>query len=191
MEIKFNTKIENPDELANIIGCDTSELGVELEKICSASFNEYIDMFQGTKAFKRGSDILEYRLFLLIKYYFNGQIPDEQSISRLFQSTASESRGYLRSIISKYQYQLKSAINDTIRNILSEAKITQDTGPYTITLNNTNIIEELNRKLVDIDGTLTSVAKKRGSVSTYEVTKSSYLKLCEDLSVTPVEYVKK
>ena len=69
MEIKFNTKIENPNELANIIGCNISELEGELEKICTASFNEYIDMFQGTKAFKRGSDILEYRLFLLIKYY--------------------------------------------------------------------------------------------------------------------------
>ena len=44
---------------------------------------------------------------------------------------------------------------------------------------------------MDIDGTLTSVAKKRDSVSTYEITKSSYLKLCEDLNVNPVEYVKK
>lgn len=145
-------------------------------------------MIKGEKVFKRGTDILEYRLFLLVGHVFEGKIPDEQIISKLFQTTATESRSYLRSIISKYQYQLKSAIDDTIKNILLKAEAQAAVGPFNITLNSVNVIEELNKKLASIDGTLASVTKKRGSVSTYEVTKSSYEELCRSLKIQPVQY---
>ncbi|SPY96512.1 Uncharacterised protein [Proteus mirabilis] len=109
-------------------------------------------------------------------------------LANYFKLRATESRGYLRSIISKYQYQLKSAIDQTIKAILLNAEAQSAVGPYHITLNSANIIEELNKKLATIDGTLASVTKKRGSVSTYEVTKSSYENLCESLQIQPVLY---
>jgi hypothetical protein len=55
-------------------------------------------------------------------------------------------------------------------------------------MNSVNVIEELNKKLANIDGTLTSIAKKRGSVSTYEISKSSYDELCGALGIAPVAY---
>lgn len=189
MRLQFDIDIEDEIELASIIGCGNDELSTKVSSFGKASIIEYLEMIQGVKVFKRGSDILEYRLFLLVNHVFDGKIPDEQVISKLFQATATESRGYLRSIISKYQYQLKSAIDDTIKEILSNAEAQSISGPYNITLNSMNVIEELNKKLTAIDGTLAPVSKKRGSVSTYEVTKSSYEKLCQSLEVQPVQYV--
>lgn len=191
MRLQFDIDIEDEIELASIIGCENDELSTKVSSFGKASIIEYLEMIQGVKVFKRGSDILEYRLFLLVNHVFDGKIPDEQVISKLFQATATESRGYLRSIISKYQYQyqLKSAIDDTIKEILSNAEAQSISGPYNITLNSMNVIEELNKKLTAIDGTLAPVSKKRGSVSTYEVTKSSYEKLCQSLEVQPVQYV--
>lgn len=191
MRLQFDIDIEDEIELASIIGCENDELSTKVSSFGKASIIEYLEMIQDVKVFKRGSDILEYRLFLLVNHVFDGKIPDEQVISKLFQATATESRGYLRSIISKYQYQyqLKSAIDDTIKEILSNAEAQSISGPYNITLNSMNVIEELNKKLTAIDGTLAPVSKKRGSVSTYEVTKSSYEKLCQSLEVQPVQYV--
>ncbi|EPL0663309.1 hypothetical protein ACEU1J_18235 [Proteus mirabilis] len=188
MRLQFDIDIKDEAELANIIGCNIHELNEKINKFGKSSILEYLAMIQGVKVFKRGSDILEYRLFLLVDNVFEGKLPDEQVISKLFQTTATESRGYLRSIISKYQYQLKSAIDQTIKAILLNAEAQSAVGPYHITLNSANIIEELNKKLATIDGTLASVTKKRGSVSTYEVTKSSYENLCESLQIQPVLY---
>lgn len=188
MRLQLDINIADEAELANIIGCETHELNDKLNSFGKASILEYLAMIQGIKVFKRGSDILEYRLFLLVDNVFDGRIPDEKIISKLFQTTASESKSYLRSIISKYQYQLKHAIDETLKVILLNAEIQEAAGPYNITLNSVNVIEELNKKLAAIDGTLASITKKRGSVSTYEVTKSSYEALCHSLQIQPVQH---
>ncbi|SKA68557.1 hypothetical protein SAMN03097719_1771 [Pantoea ananatis] len=188
MRLQFDIDIINEDELTNILGCEDNELNDKINQFAKASILEYLAMIQGIKVFKRGSDILEYRLFLLVDNVFDGKIPDEQVISKLFQTTATESRGFLRSIISKYQYKLKSAIDETIKAILLTAECPTPLGPLNITLNSTNVIEELNKKLSTIDGTMTSVIKKRGSVATYEVTRSSYEALCNSLQIQPVQH---
>ncbi len=185
MEIKFNrdiTDIEKTD-LIEIFNCEADDLNNHLVKMSEASFEEYLSMFLGQKVFKRGSDILEYRLFLLIEKFFDKRIPNEQDVCRLFQSTSSESRSLIRSVISKYQYSLKSAIESSVKDAVSNAKKEDGEHKYTVIINSKNIVDELNRKLADLDGNLPSVSKKRGSVSTYEISPSSYEKLCDDLGI--------
>lgn len=179
----INLPEQEQSELAQILGCDEEQLQEELRKYASAALQEYISMFLGQKVFKRGTDILEYRLFLLIEEAFDNKVPDEQDVCKLFQSTSTESRSLIRSVISKYQYQLKSALDKTIKVILQSATRDNDHTPYTVTINSQNVVEELNRQLASIDGSLTPVAKKRGSVSIYEIKASSYTKLCEKFHV--------
>ena len=87
MEITVNFDLNQEDEieLARIIGAERQELSSALSPLAAASIEELISMFLGQKVFSRGSDILEYRLFLLIIHAFNGKIPDEQEVSKLFQ----------------------------------------------------------------------------------------------------------
>jgi hypothetical protein len=119
MKIAFNIDLDKNDkeELAIILGCNSQELAQKLSLYGVAALREYITMFLGQKVFRRGSDILEYRLFLLIESALEGQIPDEQVVSNLFQTTSTESRSLIRSVMSKYQYQLREAIEDSIKAI--------------------------------------------------------------------------
>lgn len=190
MNVSFEIELSAQEisEISLIIGCAEVDLPQVMGQYARSGLSEYLAMLRGQKAFKRGTDILEYRLFLLIDNVFLGRIPDEQTISKIFQTTATESRGLLRSIISKYQYLLRGAIDETLRVVLSSAIPESQAGPYAVTMNSVNLIEELNKKLASIDGTLASISKKRGSVSTYDISKSSYESLCTALGVDPVRY---
>ncbi|WP_217883844.1 hypothetical protein [Halomonas citrativorans] len=95
-------------EISEILGCSVADLNGKLNSYVSASFKEYLSMVRGQKVFKRGSDMLEYRLFLLIESAFGGTVPDERTVSSLFQTTLTESRSLIRAVISKYQYQLRT-----------------------------------------------------------------------------------
>jgi hypothetical protein len=174
----INLSEQEISELAQIIGCEEADIQEHLGMYASAALQEYISMFLGQKVFRRGMDILEYRLFLLIGEAFNNKVPDEPDVCKLFQSTSTEARSLIRSVISKYQYQLKSALDKTIKEILESATRDNDQNPYTVNINSQNVVEELNRQLASIDGSLTPVTKKRGSVSIYEIKASSYTRLC-------------
>jgi hypothetical protein len=188
MDIQLELTLSNVDkrDLAEIIGCTQQELPQALPRIINAAAREYVTMFLGQKVFSRGSDILEYRLFLLIQEAFENRIPDEQDVSRIFQTTKNESRSLIRSVMSKYQYQLRDAIDRAIIRILEAAEHPNDETPFIVTINSINLLDELNRVLAEIDGNLPPVAKKRGSVSTYEIEASSYFRLCERFHAEPI-----
>ena len=176
MDITFTiplTEIEEL-ELATILGIGPDNLRTVVSSFGVAAAEEYLSMIRGQKVLKRGSDILEYRLFLLIKYAFNGIIPSEQKVCSLFQTTLTESRSLIRSVISKYQYQIKEFLTDTLRQVLTNATHVNEEDDYTVVINGINFVDELNRLLAEVDGTLTPVTKKKGSVSTYEIKPASY-----------------
>lgn len=172
-------------EISAILGCDVADLNNRLNSCLGASINEYLTMFRGQKVFKRGSDMLEYRLLLLIETAFNGVIPDERTVSSLFQTTLTESRSLIRSVIAKYQYQLRTHVERTLSASLLSANRQNNTQDYTVVINSQNVVDELNKTLADIDGSLSPVSKKKGSVSTFEIPPSSYNRLCTKLSIQP------
>lgn len=178
------TKAEEA-EISTILGCTATDLNTRLNACFAASINEYLTMFRGQKVFKRGSDMLEYRLLLLIEKAFNGVIPDERTVSSLFQTTLTESRSLIRAVLSKYQYQIKSHVERTVSASLTAATSLENSEYFTVVIKNQNVIDELNKALADIDGNLSPVVKKKGSVSTYEITPSSYNRLCEKFGVQP------
>ena len=184
MDITVKVDIPKADasELARILGVSSTDLADELAKYTAAAVREYAAMFLGQKVFSRGSDILEHRLFLLTEEAFGNRIPDEQEVSHLFQTTATESRSLIRSVMSKYQYLLKAAIDNSLEKIIKAAKPEPGNGPYTVVINSQNLVEELNRTLAEIDGSLPLVSKERGSVSTYIIQRSSYERIKKHIS---------
>jgi hypothetical protein len=176
---------ENETQLADVLGCSPAQLSSRLAPYASAALTEYVMMFLGQRVFTRGSDMREYRLLLLIQQAMGNNIPDEASVSRLFQSTTSESRVLLRAVMSKYQAQSHSAAEQSIRAVLGTAKFPDEGNTWQITIDNTIIVEHLNRALVETDGTLEKVAKHGQSVSTYDVTPASFDALCKKFGVKP------
>jgi hypothetical protein len=187
MQLTFNLDLSDDEKakISTILGCSAAELNTCLNSYFAASIKEYLTMFRGQKVFKRGSDMLEYRLMLLIETAFNGVIPDERTVSSLFQTTVTESRSLIRSVLSKYQYQLKKNVHRTLNASLNRATQLEGSQNFTVVINNQNVVNELNKALADIDGGLPPVVRKKGSISTYEIFPSSYTELCAKFGDTP------
>jgi len=116
----------------------------------------------------------EYRLLLLIQNAFDKKLPDEQRISDLFQTTASQSRALLRAVMSKYQYELSPAIKATVSQTLKDAKQANDEADFEFTVNNESVVEAMNRALASLSGSWPPVVRKQGTVSTYVIKPSSH-----------------
>src|SRR5207244_13298060 len=95
--------------------CSQTKLAETLAPFAAAALHEVVTMFLGQKVFTRGSDILEYRLFLLVQHAFGNRVPTEKQVSKLFQTTATASRALIRSVMSQHQYQLQDAIGASLR----------------------------------------------------------------------------
>src|SRR5699024_6128578 len=119
-------------EISAILGCDVADLNARLNSCLAASIQEYLAMFRGQKVFKRGSDLLEYRLLLLTETAFNGAIPDERTVSSLFQPSGTESGSLMRSVISTSQSQLTAHTEKTLGSPLTAANRRDSTQDYTV-----------------------------------------------------------
>lgn len=194
MAIQFDFDLAEHERklLGNIMGCSEAEFEVSLARFGKAAIEEYVRMFLGQRVFTRGSDIKEYRLLLLIKTVFNNEIPDEQKVCDLFQMTTTESRSLIRSVMSKYQYELKDAITKTLVDKVINANYDEEEYNYTIDIKTENIVSELNRILGTVDGSLPPITKKKGTVSTYSIKGSALIKLlaCDDLKKGVVDSAK-
>lgn len=164
-------------QLATILGCTVRDLAKTLRPFEAAAQEEYSRMILGQRVFTRGQDIRELRLHLIIKHVFNGKLPDEATISSLFQTTRTQSRALLRAVMSKYQYELQPGIRATLQDELKKAQQDPETETWAITIDSENVIEALNREIAAIDGTLRQVSKTRGTVSTWEIPNASLIAL--------------
>lgn len=168
---------EEKQQLSAILGCKPAELEKTWSSYKEAASEEYSRMILGQRVFTRGQDIREYRLFLLIKLIFSNEMPTEQTISNLFQTTTSQSRALLRAVMSKYQYELQGVIDSTLSNVLSGAKQVDGSANWNITVDSENVIEAMNRRLAGIDGTLPQITRSRNMITTYDIDNASYVKL--------------
>lgn len=160
-----------------------AELDVELAKYATAARDEYLGMMLGQRVFTRGQDIREYRLFLIIEFVYDGELPSERAISNLFQTSATQSRSMLRAVLSKYQYLLRPGLEKTLRQTLGSAKQEGEGGPWRVQTDSENLIEQLNREISSVDPALTQVSKVAGTVGTYEIPNASYRRLRTQLGI--------
>jgi hypothetical protein len=184
--VNLNLTSDDEAQLAGILGKKPSELGKALEPHAQAAIEEYLRMYLGQKVFTRGADIREYRLFLLIRSAFSNRIPDEQSVSALFQCTHSQSRALLRAVMSKYQYDLNKAIVSTLEQTVRQVRRGPN-GKLLVTASSENIIDALNRLLASIDGAQDQVVRKTGKLAIYELTPAAYEVLCSKFGIQPAK----
>ena len=182
LNLDFDLRSQEENELRKILKKDASEWPAGLKPYAEAATLEYIRMFLGQKVFTRGSDIREYRLFLLIRTAFDGAIPDEQTVCALFQCTLSQCRGLLRAVMSKYQYELSEAITRTLKELVGRVK-KNTSGALVVTINNESIVGELNKVLAMVDASQDQVVRQTGKLATYELKPDAYRKLCDNFGI--------
>lgn len=154
------------------LGVDRANAGEVLNNLRNAATEEYLEMLRGSRVFTRGQDIREYRLFLLIKHYFK-TIPSDGEVSALFQTTATQSRGLLRAVTSKYQYDLNQVLTQALRKLLKSAKNSGENGTFWLTPTSEYMVEELNRRLAIQDPSAVRIRRLPGTVLTFVITSGS------------------
>lgn len=186
MQVTFDIDIDAADAplLAQAIGCAEADLQARLAGHAKAALTEYLEAYLGRRAFNRGSDVLEHRLALLIQHAFNGVVPDDACVSRLFQSTTSTSRTLLRNTLSKYRYSLTASMTASAKQLL-EAVVWRD-SEYHARGASTNLIELLNQRLAAADATLKPIVKVVNSVATYAIAPTTYDELVPRYGAAPV-----
>jgi hypothetical protein len=160
-------------QLAMILAVDPDDVDKALSRYGAAATEEYVRMMLGQRVFTRGQDVREYRLLLMIKHVFAPTLPSEQQVSRLFQTTTSQSRALLRAVMSKYQYELREVIHATLAGVLDRACYRDDDQVWEVTAD-AETVAALNRELVAVDGTLPEVTHVVGTVGMYEIHPSAY-----------------
>jgi hypothetical protein len=174
MPITFDPSLVEPDrqQLCDILGVTPRDLDARLAALAGAATLEYVEQFLGRKVFTRGSDIREYRLFLLIRYLFDERIPSEDQVSALFQTTASQSRALIRAVSSKYQYDLATAREATLKaavEAIGQPANAQAGSDWSLDGQSDYVIEALNAVVSRQDGTLTRLIRSQGTASSYVV----------------------
>ncbi|MGA2837007.1 MAG: hypothetical protein ABSF84_10460 [Acidimicrobiales bacterium] len=178
-----NLSDDEAAQLAAILGCGVNELPGMLETFASAALEEYIRMFLGQRVFTRGSDVLEYRLLLLTKHAFGGNLPDEQRVSALFQKSTTGSRALIRATVAKFQYELISEVAQTIAQVLGDVE--PDTHGWKVVINSEPLVETMNRQLGIINGILPTIVRRAGTAASYHLEPSAYQALCEHFEIAP------
>lgn len=182
IEFDFDLGDEEKTRLASTLGCQPDEVEERLSKYGRAATREYVNGFLGNWTATRAADLQEYRLLALMLEVFGG-IPDEDVVVRHFSITPTQARSLIRSVLSKYPYELSGLLKAALSQAVQDCVQQGENGTYEVVIKNSTVVEELNRRLTAINGRLTQIGKKRGSVSVYQATASSYEALCADLGV--------
>lgn len=169
---------EEKDILKEILSCDTDkELEKEVSGICKAAVYEYLEMILGKQLPTRANEIKERRLFHLLKYHFIGRIPRESEVSSLFQLTGSRSKTLLRNVKTKFRFELKKAIKNTVKTMLKEIKYENE--EYHAIILNKNILEEIKQTVESEAPRLNQIRKVSNSASLYKIPIDTLKVLCD------------
>jgi hypothetical protein len=188
MKIEFDIELsaDEKKQLAAMINVSESKLAKVLPDYAKAALEEYIGMINANKNFTQVAAIQQYRLYLLIKHVYKNTYPTPAEISKLFQTTSSQSSSMLNSAMYKYTYELETITIQVISKLLENAEEIKNekdqlTG-YQVTESNDTVIKHVNSTLESIDGALTGLTKDRGTLSVYNLPIASYQKLADYVS---------
>lgn len=154
-----------------------------IEDTTLAALDEYVQMLLGKSLPSRADEIRQHRLNFLIKRYFKTRIPTEAEVSRLFQLTQNQSRSLVRSVITRFHYELEQQTRNTLSEIVKQAQFDKEDNEYRVVIQSENVLEELNRIIETEAPKLDPVKKIRNMSRTFSISKDSYRALCSHFGI--------
>lgn len=142
-----------------------ADVEATLSKIARCAMLEYRKMFVERGLPTRAAEVMQERLFYLIRGYFVDSLPSEQQVSTIFQLTFSGSKTLLRNTISRYRIYLSGQIDESVRRVLRSAE--QDRSKFLLIIQSETIRDEINKYLTQNHPTLTKLLAVKGSAGQY------------------------
>jgi arsenate reductase-like glutaredoxin family protein len=191
MQIKFDISItefsaEDQALIKDSLGISSNaEMEIALGKISKTAFSEYCKMFKEKGIPTRADEVMQERLFFLLKYYYIDHLPNENEISTIFHLTPSQSRTLLRNTKSRYRTKIKNFISKSLEDIIRSITKNDETGRYEFICYSGSVVEELNLILSQKGPELEQIVKTKGTGSKYECDKDTFKKLKEIFNIKP------
>lgn len=159
------------------------KLADDMHKIIKSAICEYKQMFLGMGLPTRAEEIQQYRLYYLIEQYFK-EMPSEEKVSAMFQLTSTKSRSLIRSVMTRFRYNLDEIIKENLQNILESADIKEDNNCYFV-IQSTYALEEFKNVIANKAPRSGQIRRVKDTSRTFYVSKESYKALCDyfDLEV--------
>ena len=147
-----------------------------LGKVVLAALDEYRDMFLGQGLPSRSNEIREFRLYYLIKRFFDGRIPDELEVSTMFQLPESRAKNLILYVLTRFRYNLEDEILATLREIVKSAEPDdkKQVHEYRVFIGSGNMVEELNRVISRGGVRYKHLTRIRNESNMYSISPDSY-----------------
>lgn len=174
VEIRFKIDLDDETEkrLIDVLQTKASELPKTLSIYSRAALLEYIEMFCGNMSLRMAVDTREQRLLQIILAAYEGNIPDEATVARLFHLTRGQARSLLRTVLEKKAFELKDHVHKACIAVL--VAVDDTANPIEVTIKNPRVFESLNQILTD-DGRVPLL--ERVAISKYKLDKVSLVAL--------------
>ena len=188
MKIEFEIDLD-ADEAALMALLDSKkpeELARTLSLHALAALHEHLECYLGRRASTRGTDILEHRLVLLTRHAFGNRIPNDVTVSRLFQTTLTASRTMIRNMLARYRSELGDASTASAKALLETVKWPGSGDDYLASNPARNVVELLNQQLLIADPSKKQISRVAESGGVFAINKYSYDKLCDVFKATKV-----
>lgn len=178
--MNINLKLSDSEFSDSDIGIIRANLGVKeddvteeiISKLAKCALLEYKKMFLDRGLPTKAAEVMQERLFYLIKGYFRPSLPTEQLVSTIFQLDSPGSKTLLRNTISKFRVSLKEEIITTIRHLLETARVDGDS--VKIVIQSETIKDEINLYLTQYGPTLNKLMAVRGKAGLFGCTIDTY-----------------
>jgi hypothetical protein len=161
---------------------DKSKVPEILSKIAKCAVLEYRKMFIERGLPTKAAEVMQERLFYLIKGYFKDHLPKEQEISSIFQLTPSGAKTLLKNTISRYRIYLKDEIDCSIKTVLQSA--IPDQGKEILIIQSSSLKDEINNHLTQKHPELKKVVPVTDSSGQFSCPDDTFRNLKDDYGVT-------
>ena len=159
-------------KLKDLFGVESdSEFLNVLQKVTHAALSEYKQMFLGMGMPSRAEEIQQYRLYYLIKHYFGETMPSEAEVSAMFQLTQPRSRSLIRSVVTRFRFDLEQELLTTLKETIENAEL--EDGEYHVVIRSNHILDELNQIIETEAPDLDPIRKVRNKARTYCISEDS------------------
>jgi hypothetical protein len=143
-------------------------------RIAKASYEENIQLYSSSMRISTISELNQFKLYLIVKYVLDSNIPTENEVSQLFKITNSTASTLIRNMQSRYQIELQNALNSSILAILhtvdfDDPALLFDGDYYEIYIRSNSLVKTMNQILQYSETSYPPISLCRGTNNKYKI----------------------
>lgn len=134
----------------------------------------------------------QYRLYRLVKHAFDGTIPSEVVVSRLFGITERRAISMISTVAKRYRPDFEKGWIAAVQTAFAakEAAKADEGGVFRFSAPQ-SVIDYLREVIAGLsDGRLAPVQKVKGTAERYEIRKDTYNAVCDKLGIGPKKRIR-